>query len=323
MFKKYPSMDNTYQVKSVELWKEFHPNIVDEEFIVLEKIHGTNFSIIFEPGQVPYFASRNRVLEPNEDFFSVRDVVLQEDHAQLMEKFVRLAKDENLAYQIYGELFGPGINKGVFYGKERDFRFFDLRRNGFLLSHREFEAVMRPASDKYIIPNLGIFKGLQIALDIPVEGVNSLFTPEDHKGPNILEGVVIKPYNKVILSPIGYTFLLKKKTEKFQEVSKERKPQKESDEHPVVAELNQRFYHYITDQRLQNVFSKEGSISDKKQISKYIQLLLDDAKEDFLKDEENLKMLRELEDDPDFPKSGIRRVFNVGSEPFRLLQSYL
>ena len=323
MYKKYPSMDNTYQVKSVDLWKEFHPDIVDEEFIVLEKIHGTNFSIIFEPDQIPYFASRNRVLEPEEDFFNVRDVVLKKEHVQLMEKFVRLAKEENAPYQIYGELFGPGVNKGVNYGKERAFRFFDLRRDGFLLAHRELEELLGPDLKNYLVPSLGIFKGLQSALDIEVEGVNSLLTPKDHQGPNNLEGVVIKPYNKVFLSPIGYTFFLKKKAEKFQEVAKERKPPRESDEHPVVAALNRKFYQYITDQRLQNVFSKEGVIADKKQISRYIQLLLDDARDDFLKDEENLKMFRELENDPDFPPSGLRRVFNVGSDPFKLLQPYL
>ncbi len=323
MFKKYPSMDNTYQTKSIELWKEFHPTLEDEEYIVLEKIHGTNFSIVFEPGNTPYFASRNRVLEPDEDFFSLRDVVLGGGHDLLIDRFIHLARDENVVYQIYGELFGPGVNKGVFYGKERDFRFFDLRRGGFLLPHREFEAAMRPALEKYLIPSLGIFKGLQSALDIEVEGVNSLLTPEDHKGPNILEGVVIKPYNKVILSPIGYTFLLKKKTEKFQEVAKEPKTPRPSNEHPVVAELNQRFSRYITDQRLQNVFSKEGVIPDKKQISKYIRLLLEDAKEEFLKDDENARMLRELEDDPGFPKNDLRKIYNAGSEPFKLLQPYL
>jgi hypothetical protein len=323
MFKKYPSMDNTYQTKSIELWKEFHPTLEDEEFIVLEKIHGTNFSIVFEPGNTPYFTSRNRVLEPEEDFFSLRDVALGDGHNLLMDRFLRLARDENVACQIYGELFGPGVNKGVFYGKERDFRFFDLRRGGFLLPHREFEAVMRPDLEHYIVPSLGIFKGLQSALDVEVEGVNSLLTPEGHEGPNILEGVVIKPYNKVILSPIGYTFLLKKKTEKFQEVAKEPKTPRPSNEHPIVAELNQRFSRYITDQRLQNVFSKEGVILDKKQLTKYIQLLLEDAKEEFLKDEENVKMLRELKDDPDFPKNELRKVYNVGSEPFKLLQPYL
>jgi len=323
MFKKYPSMDNTYQTKSIELWKEFHPTLEEEEYIVLEKIHGTNFSIVFEPGNTPYFASRNRVLEPDEDFFSVRDVVLGSGHDLLMDRFTQLAGDENIVYQIYGELFGPGVNKGVFYGKKRDFRLFDLRRDGFLLAHREFETIMRPDLDHYIVPSLGIFQGLQSALEVQVEGVNSLLTPEEHSGANILEGVVIKPYNRILLSPIGYTFMLKKKTEKFQEVAKEPKTPRPSNEHPVVAELNQRFSCYITDQRLQNVFSKEGEISDKKQIAKYIQLLLDDAKEEFLKDQENEKMLRELEDDPNFPKNELRKIYNVGSEPFKLLQPYL
>lgn len=323
MFKKYPSMDNTYQAKSIELWKEFYPNLEEEEYVVLEKIHGTNFSIVFESEGTPYFASRNRVLDPDEDFFGLRDVVLGGGHELLMDRFVQLASDENTVYQLYGELFGPGVNKGVLYGKKKDFRLFDLRRDGHLLPHREFEAVMFPDFEHYIAPSLGIFHGLQSALDIQIEDVNSLLTPEDHKGENVLEGVVIKPYNRVLISPIGYTFLLKKKNKQFQEVARKPKTPKLSNEHPVVAELNQRFSRYITDQRLQNVFSKEGVISDKKQVSKYIQLLLEDAKEDFFKDEENVKMFRELEDDPDFPNNELRKVYNVGSEPFKLLQPYL
>ncbi|WP_291322417.1 RNA ligase family protein [Desulfonatronospira sp.] len=323
MFKKYPSMDNTYQTKSIELWKEFHPNLEEEEYIVLEKIHGTNFSIVFEPGSTPYFASRNRVLETDEDFFGLREVVLDGSHDLVMDYFIQLAREENVVYQLYGELFGPGVNKGVFYGKNRDFRFFDMRRDGYLLAHREFESVMPPKFEHYIVPSLGIFHGLQSALDVQIEGVNSLLTPEDHTGANVLEGVVIKPYNRILLSPVGYTFMLKKKVKKFQEVDKQTKKPRPSKEHPVVEELNQRFHRYITDQRLQNVFSKEGVISDKKQVSKYIQLLLEDAKEDFLKDEENVKMLRQLQDDPEFPKNELKKVYNVGSEPFKLLQPYL
>lgn len=323
MFKKYPSMDNTYQSKSIERWKEFHPDIENEDFIVLEKIHGTNFSIVFEPGQKPYLASRNRVLDPEEVFFDLHNVVLEGGHDLLMETFLQLAVNENVIYQLYGELFGPGVNKGVFYGKTRDFRFFDLRRDGFLLAHRDFETVMRPDLEAYLAPSLGIFKGLEAALGIEVEGVNSLLTPEGHQGPNVLEGVVIKPYAKVFISPVGDTFMLKKKTEKFQEVGKGRQPPRESSEHPVVAELNQAFHQYITDQRLQNLFSKEGVIQDKKQVSRYIQLLLEDAKEDFLKDGDHREKLSMLENDPEFPRSGIRKVFNVGSEPFKLLQAYL
>ncbi|WP_052507050.1 RNA ligase family protein [Desulfonatronovibrio magnus] len=324
MFKKYPSMDNTYQIKSIERWKEFHPNLEEEEYIVLEKIHGTNFSIIFDPGSTPYFASRNRVLEPEEDFFGLREVVLADDHNFLMDHFIRKANDENMSWQVYGELFGPGVNKGVFYGKKRDFRLFDLRRDGFLLPHREFEAIMHSLNlEHYIAPSLGTFHGLKAALDVPVEGVSSLLTPEGYNEENVLEGIVIKPYRQILLSPVGYTFMLKKKTEKFQEVTKKAKTPKPSDEHPIVSALNQRFSRYITDQRLQNVFSKEGVISHKKEVSKYIQLLLEDAKEDFLKDEESLEMLQKLEGDPDFPKNELRKIYNVGSEPFKLLQPYL
>ncbi len=231
------------------------------------------------------------MLEPDEDFFGLRDVVLDGHHDLLMNRFIQLAREENASCQLYGELFGPGINKGVFYGKQRDFRLFDLRRDGFMLAHREFEAVMGPDLKHYIVPSLGIFHGLQAALNVQIEDVNSLLTPEEHKETNVLEGVVIKPCNRSLLSPIGYTFMLKKKNEKYQEIVKKPKNPKPSNEHPVVAELNQRFSRYITDQRLQNVFSKEGVISGKKEIARYIQLLLEDAKEEFFKDEMRLQKL--------------------------------
>ncbi len=323
MFKKYPSIENSYHSKSIERWIGFFPELKNEQYIVLEKIHGTNFSIIFEPGQKPCLASRNRLLEPDEDFFGIQDAVFSDAHQGLMNYFEHQANTREAVFQLYGELFGPGINKGVFYGDKRSFLFFDLRRDGFLLVHRDFESFMPPELKQYLVPGLGIFPSLESALMVEVEGVNSLLTPKDYSAPNNLEGVVIKPYTNIFISPVGETFVLKKKALRFQEVNRKKKPPRESREHPLVTELNQKFNQYITEQRLQNVFSREGVIQDKKQIAHFIQLLLEDAKEEFLKHEDHQEKMRVLENDPDIAPNSIKKVFNAGSEPFKLLQPYL
>lgn len=39
MFIKYPSIENSYRAKEIERWLEFAPELINEEFVITEKIH--------------------------------------------------------------------------------------------------------------------------------------------------------------------------------------------------------------------------------------------------------------------------------------------
>ena len=78
----------------------------------------------------------------------------------------------------------------------------------------------------------------------------------------------------------------------------------------VIDPLNAAFREYINEQRMDNVFSKEGPIADKSQIGKYIGLILVDAIEDFTKDYPEAETL---------DKKQRKAVFNVGSAVAKML----
>ena len=309
MFQKYPSIENHYQSKWIDMWIERYPELENVDYIILEKIHGTNFSLIFNNKNIQ-IASRNGILNPETDkFFNIfNDILYNDQYDDLFEFFKTLSKYQII--QLYGEYFGPGINKGINYGSNKQIRFFDIRIDGYLQSQYIFQNSYMRIFDDYIVPRINLIKNLNDALNFDVENVNSKLTPIEYNKENTWEGIVIKPLNKVYISPVGETFIIKKKTKKFMEKKSEKKKEvKQKD--PRISELNSEFRRFLTDQRLQNVFSKYGVISNKEDISKYIKLLLEDAKEDFFKEFEIPKDLDS------------KAIFNVGGEPFNLLKEYI
>lgn len=147
---------------------------------------------------------------------------------------------------------------------------------------------------EYLVPIHGTVDGLQNALD-----VNEIFITlvGVQKEGNEAEGIVIKPIC-VYEDHNGSVFYLKKKNPKFQERAHAPK------EVVLDTELNtwkSLFRAYITENRLDNLFSKMGVIQDKSQIGAYLKALIDDAREDFLKDYDNV------------PEDKMKQICNIGS----------
>jgi hypothetical protein len=164
-----------------------------------------------------------------------------------------------------------------------------------------------------IVPVVAVVEGLQAALEFDIEFDSQLSPEGTGLGTNICEGVVIAPYRKIYRNAGGHTFLLKRKNEAFKEKQKVKRPPEPEDSE--VARLNAEFRTYITDMRLQAVFSKEGEIERPDQIGDFIRLVLADAKEDFLQDNQ------EAVDALDRAKQ--KRVFNIGSMIANLLKARL
>jgi len=305
MFKKYPSIENHYHNKFINHFKSLYPELENSPYIILEKIHGTNFSLVFNGSNVS-IGKRSKILPMNEKFFGLQDYIHGGKFDELIRKFIRLSSNNPI--QLYGEYFGPGINKGVNYGKEKQIRFFDVRINSLMMPHNHFvEMMFNLGFNDLVVPQLDIVESLEDALNFNPE-INSKFTVDDSV--NLIEGIVIKPYNKVFISPVGEYFMLKKKNEKFMEKQRQKEPKKEN---TVIDNLNNQFLDYVTENRLINIFSQHGEIQGKKEIGKYIRLLIEDAKKDFLKEV----------DLPVLDKNETKQVFNAGSKPFQLLQKYL
>jgi len=309
-FLKYPSIINDYHAKDISYWLGQIPGLAKMDFVITEKIHGSNLQLIFEPNEPMKVGSRTRILKAGTNFYGIWEVLERYEPVTLI--LQTYADESDSALHMYGELCGPGIQKGVNYGDEKRILFFDMRINGLMVSQGDFwNAMSQMGLIHHCVPTIASVMNLKTALEYDINR-DSFVLPRIADDSNIMEGVVIKPLNSVLISPQGATFMIKKKNRAFlEQKSKPREPRKPDD--PQVAALNLEFRELINENRLQSVFSKHGEIERHNQIGDYIRLVLEDAKEDFLK-EHSVDGL---------DKAQTRAVFNMGSTIANMVKAYL
>lgn len=328
MFIKYPSIENTYRKKELERWIRLYPELETVPYVITEKLHGTNFQIIFDEdkyGNEIMLASKRRVLGDTNSHYNVREVYKQPLYKQVIQKIQDYSIECHALVNLYGEFFGGNIMKGIYYGDKR-IRFFGLRINGSFLSYKDFILFFSKLNftpSLYTVPVLSYVQNLETALDFPIESIVSKFTPpliEDSKlhsknPKNLIEGMVICPVDYVYCDQEKY-FLLKKKNAWATENIRENRPRK--DIKPNIHNLKKMFEGYITEARVEGAFSKYGKrIEHMKEFNIFIPMVLNDAKEDFLKDfEEQLKTVNPNKDEMKF-------ISNVGGHVADLLKKCL
>jgi Rnl2 family RNA ligase len=309
MFRKFPEIENHYRTKEVQYVLDKFPHMENEQYILQEKIDGSCISLVFDKDGKLTPAKRSGVIHENENFYDIWNVLhnlYSEDVIYLLSDYAKSIKSE---LNVYGELFGKGIQRRINYGNEKYIRFFDLRIDDVMMSPVEMEDIFSLLNiEDMLVPNFGVVKGLNKALEFDVEDKVTLVNPE---GGDLIEGIVIKPYNGMFQVD-GGIFYLKKKREKF----KESKPKKERV--PVDSKLEylqNAFRDYITENRVLGIFSKYGEIEKPTQIGEYIKYVLEDSKSDFLKDYSD-----EMDD---LDKKGMKYVYNVSKDVVKLLEKYL
>jgi Rnl2 family RNA ligase len=307
MFKKYPSILNHYRSKEIDWWTEQYPDLLTAKYEIQEKIHGANIQLIFTPNEPLVVCSRNRILVGDEDFYGVKELLSNQ-----LSEFVRgmqFVADASETITVYGEVFGPGIQKGVQYGTEKQLVFFDVALSGDLLAPNFAKLFFKNIGEEELyIHQFALVEGLSEALEFDTELI-SAYGPDDPE--NLIEGVVIKPAVMTYKSHQGSWFYIKKKNESFKEKAKAAKPKPAVDSE--LEKLHLEFLSYITPMRLQAVFSKHGEISQPSEIGKYIKLVLADAKEDFEQEQEI----------PELNKKDLKYIYNVGSMIANMLKGYL
>jgi Rnl2 family RNA ligase len=286
-FKKYSSIDE--KSRKLALDKYVTRGYTTQDWVVTTKIHGANFSIFVTEGSMR-FARRTGWLEDGEKFYGyekVRDRHLfkfMDIRTAVLERF-GLDKTHNV--QIYGELFGghyphPDVERvkdvskvqdKVWYCPDVDFFPFDIYvRKGdagiegsvhFPLDHDVFEEIVEPLG--FTAYAKALFTGsFQECLDYPndyPDPIHKLYGLPELED-NICEGNVLKPL-KACCEPSGSRVILKTKNERFTErkrVPKERKPIVVSDEAQRVVQVAD---EYITENRLRNVVSHFGEVTDR------------------------------------------------------------
>jgi Rnl2 family RNA ligase len=284
-FVKFPSLVNSYQEKVV-----INAQLLGiAQWTVTEKIHGANMGMYCD-GKTVEIASRNNKVGP--EFFKCGPVVdrYREDIIKLHGS---LGKPDY--FIVYGEYFGgtyegksldqaKKVQRGVDYTPDNDFRafnvlsFFGDKRvwtSTALLQQFLAEAKLQTVP---ILTTGSLTHCLEFQNDYNSE-IPASYDLEPIEE-NVCEGNVIMPSAGVNYESANGVFRgFKNKNSKWSE-----KASKPKEVFNVSAELQatvDTLLEYATENRFQNVLSKEGEF-DRKLIGKYIGLMLKDIYEDFL-----------------------------------------
>lgn len=277
-FKKYPSIENSYREKFIHQVQR-HEDFLGMQWQVTEKIHGANFSFVVDRETGACRIGKRSGLTDG-TFYSCH-AVLEKYAARVITLAMESVFDGCHTVQVYGELYGKGVQKGVFYSEEKDFAAFDIRwisddRDEFLGT-----TPVQTLCEKFEIPHVPVLEelcGFDKAMGFDVD-FNSCLSDRDDNG---VEGVVIKPCHPMFLNG-GSRVILKKKSDKFKEKSKSKKvKQKESftDEMTAVFES---MLDYVNENRLRNVLSKIGEIGQR-DFGRLLGMFVQDVLEDWGKD---------------------------------------
>lgn len=306
LFVKFPEIENCSQEKIIELAKSC--NLTTNEWVVMEKVHGANFSFIYD-GEKLYLAKRTAILTDKENkhgFFNHNPVVKKYQGAMVKLWQVLKGKMPDLKIlRVYGEIYGGYyptvkvirgaqlVQKHVHYNPDNDFYAFDIHYTTNDGKHRW----MNYSKAMEFLEQCGFFWAKPLFIGtfdqalkyekefqskIP-EWLNSGGHVNESELPklpvNTAEGVVIKPVVPVFF-PDGQRLILKNKIPFFDERTAPAKLMTDDEASAEAKELAEIFESYACENRLDNTISKVGP-SDRKAING---LFIHDTYEAFMKE---------------------------------------
>ncbi|MCU0437214.1 MAG: 2'-5' RNA ligase [Raineya sp.] len=252
-------------------------------WVVTEKIHGANFSFVYEHPKL-LFAKRKEYLSWNDDFFGFQEVVVRLEN-QILQLFEQISLDIQAdRYIVYGELFGgkyphphvtpsphvEAIQTGVFYSPTIEFCAFDiaLETQG-VKQYLDYERALVYFEKFELLHAKPLFTGkineaLNFDLRISSTLPHLLQLPEIEN--NLIEGVVIKPLKHSGLKSVIIRPIIKIKNPEFNEDGKFHEAEKWSFIPKFVSNseelsfLMEEISPYINQNRLQSAISKIGKL---------------------------------------------------------------
>lgn len=315
-FRKYNDIENSFNKEFMEKirFSLAEHNANSQEFVVQEKVHGSNSSFMVAGPDVPVeFGKRSAKLRDGEQFFNWEELMGRyRERILKLYDILKTNRPNVKQAQIYGEFFGgtyphpdvpvvkgvSHIQKGVYYSPIHEFYGFDIRiweegctedDPGKYLPVDEVNDLFEKANIFYAKT---LFKGLlNDCLKYPNEFQSEipkwLGLPEIEG--NTCEGVVIRPTIPLYLGN-GSRLIIKNKNAKFSEKKSVKKGDKAPGKPaPQMSEAYQALLPealaYVVEARLDNVTSKMGQIDSwTKSFGEIMGNLTKDALADFLKE---------------------------------------
>lgn len=300
-FTKYNSLENHYQQRFIE--KVLTQGQDSGTWVALEKIHGANFSLWYNPEMGVKPAKRSGFTET--DFNSCWKIV--DRYSGAMDSlYGRLLDLGQVSFgdtiTVFGEIFGGSffgekvadakrVQTGVNYSPDTEFMAFDImltKKDTGVTTYLPFSEVYNLLAGLIsICPILttGTFEEVfNHTNDFPslVPENLGLDVPEGAKA--ICEGFVMFPLAEVKYLSNGSRIVIKSKNKTFSEVSDKpvRLPDVKLGEVDQI--LFEGFSAYLTENRLVNVISKEGEVTWK-DFGRLSGLLMQDALVEFNKEQ--------------------------------------
>ncbi len=306
MFKKYNSIENTYRQGFLDRI-ESH-GFSNLEYIVQEKAHGANLSYWTKDGLNFHSAKRTESIKQEEKFYNY-ELVLEKIKPSLINIWKELKEKTEGLKQVtfYGELIGGSyphkmverdnsskkVQKGIYYSPDNQFYAFDIMINA--AEYLDVTKANYYFEKEHLLHAKTLFKGdLDSCLNYSNEFESTiskdLDLPKlDH---NICEGVIIRPIKNVYFNN-GVRVILKNKNENWSENKKHHISIKITEEIPEkIIKLQEVILNYATENRLNNVVSKLGEVTEK-DIGKALGMFNKDIVDDFKKD--YIEVVSELE----------------------------
>ncbi len=326
-FSSYEKMPTS--LKKLGLNQNQYAQLDKIDWVVTEKIHGANFCFIYENGKLSY-GKRKEYLAWNDDFFGFQIVVNKLEN-QIIKLFEELSQNLNPSnylktqkYIIYGELFGghyphseveknenlQAIQTGIYYSNAIEFCAFDIafegkqnQENTVSKTYLDYKKAINLFEKYKILYAKPLFVGkLNQALEFDIH-INSTIPkivdlPELET--NLIEGVVIKPFEELNPNLFLERPILKVKNPEFEENEAFHQAQKWSFVPQLSSNTEEIYFlveeikNYVTQNRLQSAISKIGKLDfdNPKRIKEIENEFLRDIFTDF--NENNDSILKEL-----------------------------
>ena len=238
-------------------------------------VHNCNFSFWCDGVEVKV-ASRTQFVDGT--FFNCQ-VVINRYSQGILDWCVRNNVQDLI---VYGELYGKGVQKEVEYG-DRDFRAFDVVIDGTTQDKLGAISIAKDCGLLFTpVIKVGSFKD---CLQLP-NTFQSWLTPDEFiNEENFAEGLVIEPVTPAYLNN-GSRIHFKNKTESFSEKKRQPKENQVFELSEQESDLMNSLLEYNTPQRVQNVLSKFGKVTNK-DFGKILGLTTQDLLEEFTKETES------------------------------------
>lgn len=284
-FSSYEKIPNNF--KKLKLSETDFTKLDKVDWVVTEKIHGANFSFIYENGLLR-FAKRKEYLTWDDDFFAFQTLVNKIED-KVLRIFEQLSLDlEAAKYIIYGELLGgeyphtevennpdlQAIQTGVYYSPAIEFCAFDIAfEEEESKSYLDYETAIAYFENENLLYAQPLFIGklneafeFDTHIDSKIPAIFSLPSLEN----NLIEGIVIKPFHEI--PDLEDRPILKIKNPEFEEENKFHEAEKWShipnlqSKSVELSFLLEELRKYVNKKRLESAISKIGSLDFTNQV---------------------------------------------------------